>query len=148
MGATIPKLHFNHPFLFFLRNTESGDILFAGRLSQPEEAKPPNAEIPKTPLPPAVLRTGPIVFEQTDENPVTMTQMPHSNATSQAPFLYASRNLNAQESTVTAEASFRSGQYAPSNTPQQNMVAGIMQAPQSSTNENSEKGYGGRIHFE
>ncbi|KAJ9580160.1 hypothetical protein L9F63_004177 [Diploptera punctata] len=39
MGTALPKLNFNHPFLFFLRNTESGDILFAGRLSQPDEVK-------------------------------------------------------------------------------------------------------------
>jgi len=39
MGTSIPKLIFNHPFLFFLRNTETGDILFAGRMSQPEAAK-------------------------------------------------------------------------------------------------------------
>lgn len=39
MGTSIPKLIFNHPFLFFLRNTKTGDILFAGRMSQPEEAK-------------------------------------------------------------------------------------------------------------
>ena len=39
MGTSIPKLIFDHPFLFFLRNTETGDILFAGRMSQPEAAK-------------------------------------------------------------------------------------------------------------
>jgi hypothetical protein len=39
MGASIPKVIFNHPFLFFLRNTETGDILFAGRVTQPEAAK-------------------------------------------------------------------------------------------------------------
>jgi hypothetical protein len=41
MGTSLPKLIFNHPFLFFLRNTETGDILFAGRMSQPEAAKQP-----------------------------------------------------------------------------------------------------------
>ena len=40
MGTSIPKLIFDHPFLFFLRNTGTGDILFAGRMSQPEAAKP------------------------------------------------------------------------------------------------------------
>jgi len=35
----MPKLIFDHPFLFFLRNTQTGDILFAGRMSQPEAAK-------------------------------------------------------------------------------------------------------------
>jgi len=39
MGTSIPKLIFDHPFLFFLRNTQTGDILFAGRVSQPEPAK-------------------------------------------------------------------------------------------------------------
>jgi hypothetical protein len=39
MGTSIPKLIFDHPFLFFLRNTKTGDILFAGRMSQPEAAK-------------------------------------------------------------------------------------------------------------
>ncbi|GFG37182.1 hypothetical protein Cfor_00431 [Coptotermes formosanus] len=39
MGTSIPKLIFDHPFLFFLRNTVTGDILFAGRMSQPEAAK-------------------------------------------------------------------------------------------------------------
>lgn len=39
MGTSIPKIIFDHPFLFFLRNTETGDILFAGRMSQPEAAK-------------------------------------------------------------------------------------------------------------
>jgi len=39
MGTSIPKLIFDHPFLFFLRNTQTGDILFAGRMSQPEAAK-------------------------------------------------------------------------------------------------------------
>jgi hypothetical protein len=39
MGTSTPKIIFNHPFLFFLRNTETGDILFAGRMSQPEAAK-------------------------------------------------------------------------------------------------------------
>jgi hypothetical protein len=41
MGTSLPKLIFNHPFLFFLRNTETGDILFAGRMSEPEAAKQP-----------------------------------------------------------------------------------------------------------
>lgn len=41
MGAALPKLIFNHPFLFFLRNTETGDVLFAGRLNEPEAAKAP-----------------------------------------------------------------------------------------------------------
>ena len=40
MGTSIQKLIFDHPFLFFLRNTETGDILFAGRMSQPEAARP------------------------------------------------------------------------------------------------------------
>lgn len=39
MGTSIQKLIFDHPFLFFLRNTETGDILFAGRMSQPEAAR-------------------------------------------------------------------------------------------------------------
>jgi hypothetical protein len=41
MGTTIPKLIFNHPFIFFLRNTETGDILFAGRMSEPDAARQP-----------------------------------------------------------------------------------------------------------
>jgi hypothetical protein len=41
MGTSLPKLIFNHPFLFFLRNTETEDILFAGRMSEPEVAKQP-----------------------------------------------------------------------------------------------------------
>lgn len=41
MGTSLPKLIFNHPFLFFLRNIETGDILFAGRMSEPEAAKQP-----------------------------------------------------------------------------------------------------------
>jgi hypothetical protein len=39
MGTSIPKIIFDQPFLFFLRNTRTGDILFAGRMSQPEAAK-------------------------------------------------------------------------------------------------------------
>jgi len=39
MGTSTAKIIFDHPFLFFLRNTQTGDILFAGRMSQPEAAK-------------------------------------------------------------------------------------------------------------
>jgi hypothetical protein len=41
MGTTVPKFIFNQPFLFFLRNIETGDILFAGCMSEPEAAKQP-----------------------------------------------------------------------------------------------------------
>ncbi|XP_021937997.1 serine protease inhibitor 42Dd-like isoform X2 [Zootermopsis nevadensis] len=41
ISMSLPKLIFNHPFLFFLRNTETGDVLFAGRMSQPEAARQP-----------------------------------------------------------------------------------------------------------
>ncbi|XP_063242332.1 leukocyte elastase inhibitor-like [Bacillus rossius redtenbacheri] len=40
MGSTVPRLRVDRPFLFFIRDTVRGSVIFAGRVTTPEEAKP------------------------------------------------------------------------------------------------------------
>lgn len=86
---------FNHPFLFFLRNTQTGDILFAGRMSQPEAAKQPVfGPVSEPQLPEQILN----IFTP---EPATGARVPVSNTLNPATY-----NINTYRPSLPASSTF------------------------------------------
>ncbi|PSN48955.1 hypothetical protein C0J52_11364 [Blattella germanica] len=100
-ATALPKLIFNHPFLFFLRNMESGDILFAGRLSEPEPAKQS----------PSVFDTGFPASAQSTSKPISVAGPSHSTFNPVEPVATSSIPTNPIGSTDNSK--FQSPQIKP-----------------------------------
>jgi hypothetical protein len=81
-----PPLRADHPFVFFIRDTQTGNLLFIGRLTSPTQS--PSAPVPVPRLALARLNGTPTVSWPYPSTPWDLEQSPDLSGTNWTPVIY------------------------------------------------------------